>query len=146
MHNDKNFYGGCHDQNCKKKLQQETHSYVCMSCNKQYQEPHYYYTLSVRVKDCSSEYWIDVFGNLAEKLMKVTAGEYRDILISQNSHKIKEITNNVEFKTFSFLIKPKLHFYNSLPKKKLYAYRVENFETVPEARRLAKKLKLELAL
>jgi replication factor A1 len=146
IHNDKNFYAGCMDLNCKKKLQQDSYGWNCVNCNKTYPKPNYYYTLSVRVKDCSSEYWIDMLGTVAEKFMKMTAEEYKDVLFSRDEDKLKQISNDLEFKTFLFNIRPKLHFYNSLPKKKLYVNRTEPVDTVSEANRLILKLKADLNL
>lgn len=146
MHNDKNFYGGCEDQRCKKKLQQETYNWVCMSCNKSYTKPTYYYTLSIRVKDCSSEHWIDIFGSVAEKLMKITAEEYKELLNDRDETKLKQISNQIEFKTFFFYVKPKLHFYNSIPKKKLYAYKVEAIDSAIEIKRMTKALAIQLKI
>ena len=146
MHNDKNFYGGCEDQRCKKKLQQETYNWVCLSCNKSYPKPTYYYTLSIRVKDCSSEHWIDIFGSVAEKLMKITAEEYKELLNDRDENKLRQISSNIEFKTFFFYVKPKLHFYNSIPKKKLYAYKVEAIDCTAEIKRMTKALATQLKL
>jgi replication factor A1 len=146
MHNDKNFYGGCEDLRCKKKLTKETYNWSCMSCNKSYDKPTYYYTLSIRVKDCSSEHWIDIFGNVAEKLIKITAEEYKDLLQGRDPSKLKEITQAVEFKTFFFYVKPKLHFYNSVPKKKLYAYKIEVVDPISDSKRLTKFLSSQLKL
>jgi replication factor A1 len=140
IHNDKNYYGGCHDLNCKKKLQEDSHGYSCINCNKTYSKPNYYYTLSIRVKDCSNEYWIDMMGNIAEKFMRMTAEEYKDIVVSRNESRLREITNDLEFKTFFFFVRPKLHFYNSVPKKKLYVSRIETVDCIQDSARLIKKL------
>jgi replication factor A1 len=145
MHNDKNFYGGCEDIRCKKKLSKDTYNWSCISCNKSYDKPTYYYTLSIRVKDCSSEHWIDIFGNVAEKLLKITAEDYKDLLQERDQFKLQEITSAIEFKTFYFYVKPKLHFYNSVPKKKLYAYKIEVVDPVVESKRLIKSLTSEIA-
>jgi replication factor A1 len=145
MHNDKNFYGGCEDIRCKKKLSKDTYNWSCISCNKSYDKPTYYYTLSIRVKDCSSEHWIDIFGNVAEKLLKITAEDYKDLLQERDQFKLQEITSAIEFKTFYFYVKPKLHFYNSVPKKKLYAYKIEVVDPVVESKRLIKSMSSELA-
>jgi replication factor A1 len=146
IHNDKNFYAGCLDLNCKKKLQHDSHGWNCVSCNKTYIKPNYYYTLSIRVKDCSFEYWIDMLGTVAEKFMKITAEEYKDILYDRNEARLREISNEIEFRTFIFSVRPKLHFYNSVPKKKLYVNRSEPVDVVSEANRLILKLKTDLNL
>lgn len=139
IHNEKNYYMGCGDKNCKRKLiLNDAGKYTCPSCNKIYDRPTYYYTLSVRVKDCSFEFWIDIFGKNAESLMKMTAEEYKDILMSRNVVKLKEISDKIEFKQFYFSIKPKMQMYHTsvMPKKKIYAYKIESVNMNIHARKL----------
>ena len=142
LHNEKNYYLGCSDRNCKRKLkfEEDTDEYVCPNCRKSTKTPTYYYTLSLRVKDASIEYWIDIFGKTAESIMKCTAEEYKDILESRNEEKLKEITHKVEFKVFNFWVKPKIQTYNTVSKKKLYAYRIEPYNEKSEAHKLVKYL------
>ena len=142
LHNEKNYYVGCSDRNCKRKLkfEEDTDEYVCPNCRKSTKTPTYYYTLSLRVKDASTEYWIDIFGKTAESIMKCTAEEYKDILESRNEEKLKEITHKVEFKVFNFWVKPKIQTYNTVSKKKLYAYRIEPYNEKSEAHKLVKYL------
>ena len=142
LHNEKNYYLGCSDRNCKRKLkfEEDTDEYVCPNCRKSTKTPTYYYTLSLRVKDASTEYWIDIFGKTAESIMKCTAEEYKDILESRNEEKLKKITHKVEFKVFNFWVKPKIQTYNTVSKKKLYAYRIEPYNEKSEAHKLVKYL------
>ena len=142
MHNEKNYYMGCSDRNCKRKLKLEGDSdeYVCPNCRKSTKTPTYYYTLSLRVKDASTEYRIDIFGKIAESIMKCTAEEYKDILESRDEQKLREITHKVEFKVFNFCVKPKIQTYNTVSKKKLYAYRIEPYNERVEAHKLVKYL------
>ena len=142
LHNEKNYYLGCSDRNCKRKLkfEEDTDEYVCPNCRKSTKIPTYYYTLCLRVKDASTEYWIDIFGKTAESIMKCTAEEYKDILESRNEEKLKEITHKVEFKVFNFWVKPKIQTYNTMSKKKLYAYRIEPYNEKSEAHKLVKYL------
>ena len=142
LHNEKNYYMGCSDKNCKRKLklEEDTEEYVCPGCKKSTKNPTYYYTLSLRVKDASTEFWIDIFGKTAENIMKCTAEEYKNLLESGNEEKLKELTHNIEFKVFNFWVKPKLHTYNTVSKKKLYAYRIEPYNEKSEAHKLVKYL------
>ena len=146
LHNEKNFYLGCSDRNCKRKLKLEGDSdeYICPNCRKSTKTPTYYYTLSLRVKDASTEYWIDIFGKTAESIMKCTAEEYKNILESRDEEKLKEITHKVEFKVFNFWVKPKIQTYNTVSKKKLYAYRIEPYNEKAEAHKLVKYLLKEI--
>lgn len=142
LHNEKNYYLGCSDRNCKRKLKLEGDSdeYICPNCRRSTKTPTYYYTLSLRVKDASTEYWIDIFGKTAESIMKCTAEEYKNILESGDEEKLKQLTHNVEFKVFNFWVKPKMQTYNTVSKKKLYAYKIEPYNERAEAHKLVKYL------
>jgi len=146
LHNEKNYYMGCSDRNCKRKLKLEGDSdeYICPNCRKSTKTPTYYYTLSLRVKDASTEYWIDIFGKTAESIMKCTAEEYKDFLQNRDEKKLKELTQGIEFRVFNFWIKPKLQTYNTISKKKLYAYRIEPYDEKNEAHKLVKYLQKEI--
>jgi replication factor A1 len=142
LHNEKNYYLGCSDRNCKRKLKLEGDSeeFICPNCRRSTKTPTYYYTLSLRVKDASTEYWIDIFGKTAESIMKCTAEEYKNILESGDEEKLKQLTHNVEFKVFNFWVKPKMQTYNTVSKKKLYAYKIEPYNERAEAHKLVKYL------
>jgi hypothetical protein len=139
-HSEKNFYPGCPEKTCRKKLQQDTYTWICNACGKQSQKPTYYYTLSLRIKDVSAEHWIDIFGDLGAKLFKITCEEYKDLIINKDELKLKEISSGLEFKTFYFVVKPKMQVYNNIPKKKLNVYKIDNFEIVADSRRILKNL------
>ena len=143
IHNEKNFYLGCCDRNCKKKLiyEEDKNIYLCPSCKKNYDNPHCYFTLSLRVKDASCEHWIDIFDKTAESILKITAEEYKNILKNRNESKLKEISNLIEFKQFYFWVKPKLHMYNSVSKKKLYAYKIEPVDVKNNSKKIIKYIK-----
>ena len=146
LHNEKNYYMGCSDKTCKRKLKfdEDREEYVCPNCKNGTKNPTYYYTLSLRVKDSSTEYWIDIFRKTAESIMKCTAEEYKDFLENRNDEKLKELTHQIEFKVFNFWVKPKLQTYNSISKKKLYAYKIEPYNEKAEAHKLVKYLLKEL--
>ena len=146
LHNEKNYYMGCSDRNCKRKLklEEDTDEYICPNCRKSTKTPTYYYTLSLRVKDASTEYWIDIFGKTAESIMKCTAEEYKDFLQNRDEKKLKELTQGIEFRVFNFWIKPKLQTYNTISKKKLYAYRIEPYDEKNEAHKLVKYVQKEI--
>jgi replication factor A1 len=139
-HAEKNYYAGCPEPNCKKKLAVDTYGYQCLNCGKPVSNPTYYYTFSLRVKDASSEHWIDIFGNIGDKLFNVTAEQYKDIIIAKDETRLNEISNNLDFKTFYFVVKPKIHVYQNVPKKKLNVYRVDSVDTLADAKRILRAL------
>ena len=123
-------------------VKEENGELLCPVCKTK--TPTYYYTLCLRVKDSSTEYWIDIFGKTAEYIMKYTAEEYKDFLINNDEEKLKEITHNIEFKVFNFWVKPKLQTYNTTSRKKLYAYKIESYNDKNEAHKLIKYLEKEI--
>ena len=143
IHNEKNFYIGCNDKNCKKKLLYDflKKEYSCPVCGRRTKKVTYYYTLSLRVKDASFEYWIDIFGKIAENIMMCTAEEYKDYLKKRDQVKLKEISDRVEFKKFNFWVRPKIQVYNTISKKKLYVCKIMPVSVKEEADRLSSYLK-----
>ena len=146
IHNAKNFYIGCNDKNCKKKLIYDflTKDYSCPGCGRMSKRISYYYTLSLRVKDASCEYWIDIFGKTAEYIMLCTAEQYKDFLQKRNYEKLNEISNRIEFKIFNFWVRPRLQVYNTISKKKLYTYKISPVNEKEEAYKLMSYLEKEL--
>lgn len=141
IHSEKNFYPGCPDKTCKKKLYSfGSDSWQCNYCKKSTNKPFYYYRFSVRIKDYSGEHWLDIFGDFGQKLFKISCEDYKDLVYSRNEEKLNEITNHLEFKTFYFIVKPKMQNYNNISKKKLNCYKVETIEPAEESRRILKCL------
>lgn len=143
-HNDRNFYPGCPERSCKKKLTQNFNEWICLVCNKKYLKPTFYFTLSLRIKDCSCEHWIDIFGKTAESLLKLTAEEYKNELYDKESTRLKEISSELEFKDYIFIIKSKIQMFNSIPKKKLQVYKIDPVNQREDARRLIADIKFSL--
>ena len=143
IHNEKNFYIGCNDKNCKKKLSYDfvKKEYTCPVCGRRTKKVTYYYTLSLRVKDASYEYWIDIFGKIAENIMMCSAEEYKDYLQKRAQIKLKEISDRVEFKKFNFWVRPKMQVYNTISKKKLYVCKIMPVCMKEEANNLSGYLK-----
>ena len=146
IHNEKNFYIGCNDKNCKKKLMFDfsKKEYSCPVCGRRTKKATYYYTLSLRVKDASFEYWIDIFGKIAENIMMCSAEEYKEYLQKRDQKKLKEISEKIEFKKFNFWIRPKIQHYNTLSKKKLYVSKIMPVDEHDEAHNIACYLKQKL--
>jgi replication factor A1 len=145
-HSDKNFYPGCPDKTCKKKLHQETYQWMCQTCGKASSKPTYYYTLSFRIKDYSAEQWVDIFGDLGTKIFGISCEEYKDLVICNDQQKLNQINEKLEFKTFFFVGKPKLQNHNNIMKKKINIWRVDAVDVVADSRRMIKSLKQLLSI
>jgi ribosomal protein L37AE/L43A len=119
-HTEKNFYPGCPNRECNRKLTFANGDWICQSCRQSFKNPRYYYSLNIRVKDCSSEYWVDIFGKPAEMIMNINADDYRNILVNRDEEKLGQISEGVEYKEFYFLLKVRLNKYNDTTKKKIH--------------------------
>ena len=143
-HSEKNFYPGCPNKECNRKIIFSNNDWICQYCRQSYKNPKYYYSLNIRVKDCSSEYWVDIFGKPAETLMGMTADEYRNVLINRDDERLGQISDNVEYKEFYFLLKVRLNKFNDSTKKKFTANKVERFVKKNDVNRMLTDIKLRL--
>ena len=146
QHSEKNIYQGCPVKKCKKKLTEEETGYSCPSCKTIVKIPAYYMTLSIRLKDCSREQWVDLYGAVAESLLGVTAEDYREIIMTNNQNKLKEISSNLEFQKFFFLVKVKISSFNSILKRKINVYKSEKINFKCESDRISMNLALTFNL
>ena len=99
-HGTKNFYFGCPNQFCKKKLVKEDEEWFCKGCNTNFAKPSYYYTLTLRVIDLTKEHSINLYGDLVTTLFGVEAETYISYVENNEIEKLKEISKNVEYQTF----------------------------------------------
>lgn len=143
---DKYIYTGCPDSNCKKKLSEsvQNKNYFCALCNVHYDNPAYYYNISVIIKDCSSEYWVDVFGSLGEKLLGIPADQYKKLLETGNEDKMNLLQRKVEYEQFMFQVKPKVESFNNTMKKKLQVINIEKIDKKKDMNRMFKIIEGEV--
>ena len=145
-HTEKNFYAGCPNRECNRKVSFSNGDWICQYCRQSYKTPKYYYSLNIRVKDCSSEYWIDIFGKPAELIMNMSADDYRNILINRDEEKLSQISEGVEYKEFYFLIKVRLNKFNDSTKKKFTANKIEKINKKEDTSRLVNDIKNKLKI
>lgn len=118
-HSDRNFYIGC--SKCHKKM--ETDSCTFCSC----QEKKTILTFSVNVRDASSNFWVDFFGELGEKFLGMKGEDYENLLrkgttVEENEDLIP-INERIEYHTFSFTGKLKMQVYNDARKFRFSVFR-----------------------
>ena len=145
-HTEKNFYPGCPNRECNRKLTFANGDWICQSCRQSFKNPRYYYSLNIRVKDCSSEYWVDIFGKPAEMIMNINADDYRNILVNRDEEKLGQISEGVEYKEFYFLLKVRLNKYNDTTKKKFTATKIERINKKESTGKLMNDLKMKLGI
>ena len=145
-HTEKNFYPGCPNRECNRKLTFANGDWICQSCRQSFKNPRYYYSLNIRVKDCSSEYWVDIFGKPAEMIMNISADDYRNILVNRDEEKLSQISEGVEYKEFYFLLKVKLNKYNDTTKKKFTATKIEKINKKENIGRLINDIKMKFGM
>lgn len=137
-HDDKNYYPGC--ENCKKKINKDGDRWMCQNCNKEYDTPTYFYTLSLKVKDASVEAYIDFFGQVAEKLLNVPCVDYKNMIEAKDESGLKEISSRIEFRTFNMTVKPKRITYNNVAKIRINCFKTQEIDKNSEAKNIVKKL------
>ena len=145
-HTEKNFYPGCPNRECNRKLTFSNGDWICQSCRQSFKTPRYYNSLNIRVKDCSSEYWVDIFGKPAEMIMNINADDYRNILVNRDEEKLGQISEGVEYKEFYFLLKVRLNKYNDTTKKKFTATKIERINKKESTGKLMNDLKMKLGI
>ena len=145
-HTEKNFYPGCPNRECNRKLTFANGDWICQSCRQSFKNPRYYYSLNIRVKDCSSEYWVDIFGKPAEMIMNINADDYRNILVNRDEEKLGQISEGVEYKEFYFLLKVRLNKYNDTTKKKFTATKIEKINKKENTGRLINDIKMKFGM
>lgn len=147
MHNEKNIYFGCPNDACKKKLTDlQINNKFCENCRTSFEETACYYNISIRVKDCSFEYWIDIFGKCGEELFGMAPDVYYRALVQKNKIVLKAISMHIEFHEYYLFTKQRSQHYGPNNKKKLYAYKIERVETTQESKKLLEGLKHLLQL
>lgn len=135
---EKNIYAGC--PRCMKKLIESDNMFRCNSCNEILKVPYYYLSFSIRVKDSTSDQWVDVFGTVAEKILKISGNEYRTAVINKNQDILNNICEDIEFKSYIITVKCRYLVFNNVKKKKLNCYSIEILDKKSEAKRIIKNM------
>lgn len=141
-HGEKNFYPGC--SQCKKKLVLNEDVYRCNTCNKDNVEPNFTYTVTFRVKDCTSDQFVDCYGPVAEKILQVSADNYKNYLANDDQEALKTVCDNAEFNEFLMQVKVRTQTFNNNVKRKLHIISAEKVSVPKEVDRLLRLLELNL--
>ena len=127
-HSERNYYTGCDKKN--KKMETDVCTYC--SCT----EKKVMFTLSLDVRDATSHFWIDMFGELAEKFLGIKGEDYENLI--RNGTTVEEneglipINERVEYHTFSFIGKVRENIFNDT---KRYRFNVFRFNEITEEKR-----------
>lgn len=142
VNSEKHIYSGCPNNNCKRKLSESVQSqgFYCAECKTFYDKPVYYYNISIIVKDTSCEFWVDVFGNLGDKITGISADEYKKAFVERDDQKLQSIVQRIEYRNFILQIKPKVANFNSTLKKKLQILNIEPVDRHSDFSRMYKSL------
>ena len=132
-HSDRNFYIGC--SKCNKKMETE----VCANCSGKEKKTILMFSISVR--DPSSFFWVDLFGEVAEKFIGLSGEEYENIIkngtTTEENEELIPINERIEHHTFSFVGKVRENIYNET---KRYRFSVFRFtERTPAQRKILTK-------
>ena len=118
-HSDRNFYIGC--SKCHKKMETDACTYC--SC----QEKKTFLMFSVNVRDASSNFWVDFYGELGEKFLGMKGEDYENLLKNgttvEENEELIPINERVEYHTFSFTGKLRMQIYNDARKFRFNVFR-----------------------
>ena len=134
-HSERNYYTGC--AKCHKKMETDVCTYC--SCT----EKKVMFTLSLDVRDATSHFWIDMFGELAEKFLGIKGEDYENLI--RNGTTVEEneglipINERVEYHTFSFIGKVRENIYNDTKRYRFNVFRFNEI-TVEKRKSLARML------
>ena len=133
-HSDRNYYTGC--LKCHKKMETE----VCTFCSGT--EKKVILMFSVNIRDASSFFWVDLFGDVAEKFMGIKGEDYENLL--KNGTTIEEneglipINERIEYHTFSFIGKVRENIFNETKRHRFSVFRFS--ERTPAQRKALTKI------
>ncbi|XP_017771674.1 PREDICTED: replication protein A 70 kDa DNA-binding subunit [Nicrophorus vespilloides] len=119
------FYKACPQENCNKKIVDlENGTYRCEKCSSEY--PNFKYRLlgNVNVGDWSGNQWVSMFSSELEILLGKTAQEVGEIAETDNDG-LMQITNEANFKQYTFRCRAKMEKYNDEARLKTVAIKVE---------------------
>jgi len=134
-HSERNYYTGC--AKCHKKMETD----VCTFCS--CTEKKVMFTLSLDVRDATSHFWIDMFGELAEKFLGIKGEDYENLI--RNGTTVEEneglipINERVEYHTFSFIGKVRENIFNDTKRYRFNVFRFNEI-TVEKRKSLARML------
>ena len=134
-HSERNYYTGC--AKCHKKMETDVCTYC--SCT----EKKVMFTLSLDVRDATSHFWIDMFGELAEKFLGIKGEDYENLI--RNGTTVEEneglipINERVEYHTFSFIGKVRENIFNDTKRYRFNVFRFNEI-TVEKRKSLARML------
>ena len=140
-HSNKNYYYGCPNKICRKKLVKNEDDWFCPGCEQIITEPNCYYTLSLRVIDITGEHALNLFGESVSILFGIDAKNYAKLIESNNVAKLREISNLIEYQTFYFSGKANTIEFSGRVKKQLFVYKFEKLEFPKEKNKLFKDIK-----
>ena len=134
-HSDRNYYTGC--LKCHKKMETE----ICTFCSGT--EKKIILMFSISVRDASALFWIDLFGDVAEKFLGIKGEEYENILkngtTTEENEELIPINERIEYHTFSFIGKVRENVYNETKRYKFSVFRF-NERTTAQKKSLTKML------
>lgn len=136
IHGKRNVYQGCPTKGCRRKLTLKGEEWFCDGCQKVFEKPCYYYSITLKVKDATAYIIVDLFGEAGLSFFGTSPSEYIDILKESRKDKIDIINKRVMYKTFFFLGKGNFCNYNNFYGKKFFSYRYEPVNEVDEYKRL----------
>ena len=93
-HGDSNVFSGC--KYCYKKFDD-----ICPVCNTYNKK--LYFDFQIKIGDCSSYMWIQLFGESAENFLGISPEEYQILIKYNNKHKIEKLNKRILYNEYTFI-------------------------------------------
>ncbi len=135
------LYKACGFNGCLKKVRENSDgTYVCDKCQKESTEFEWRIILSVCLSDCTSEKWVTLFQDQAEKLLSTTSQEL-GILQLNDQQDYQKVLASSDFKQFVFRIGTRTESFQDETRVKSVAYNFQPVEPVKHAKRMLQNIK-----
>jgi len=124
------YYSACPVSKCNKKIEEveevkgKQKKFFCKKCNEMFDNCKYNYQFSLIIKQENYEIFVDVIGDIGNKVLRVSADELKNIY-DHDEKMYRIILDDVISKEFYFTIESKELIYQNEKKKKYIVLRID---------------------
>ncbi|AMD21848.1 HFL008Cp [Eremothecium sinecaudum] len=105
-------YPSCSSEDCRKKVIEQTDgSWRCEKCQLDFPSPRWRYMLTASILDETSQIWLTIFDEQAEKLLGMDANKLTD-LKNNDPEQFQKVTQSVQMNEFDFRVRAREDTYN----------------------------------
>eukprot|EP00347_Sterkiella_histriomuscorum_P003463 403364199 len=142
---DKLYYLACPEENCRKKVIEDTDSktFRCESCNQSFQSCVPTYMLMARIIDQSDSIFVNFYREQGSQIMSVPPEVIRRIKEEEQEEQLNDIFIDAQFKPYQILIKAKQSNYGQdSSRTSFFATKIQQFSYQTENKEILRRLEL----